>query len=65
MGSEAGSGGEKLATSAARARDRPGASGIGEILISISHCRTDATAYAIALGRPSSVATPAEPVQQD
>jgi holo-[acyl-carrier protein] synthase len=26
--------------------------GIGEILISISHCRTYATAYALALGRP-------------
>jgi len=27
--------------------------GIGEILISISHCRTYATAYALALGRPA------------
>jgi holo-[acyl-carrier protein] synthase len=26
--------------------------GIGEILVSISHCRTYATAYALALGRP-------------
>ena len=27
--------------------------GIGEILVSISHCRTYATAYALALGRPA------------
>jgi holo-[acyl-carrier protein] synthase len=27
--------------------------GIGEILVSISHCRTYATAYAIAVGRPA------------
>ncbi len=27
--------------------------GIGEILVSISHCRTYATAYAMAMGRPA------------
>jgi holo-[acyl-carrier protein] synthase len=27
--------------------------GIGEILVSISHCRTYATAHALALGRPA------------
>jgi holo-[acyl-carrier protein] synthase len=32
--------------------------GIGEILISISHCRTYATAHAIALGRPSPTPVP-------
>ena len=30
--------------------------GIGDILISISHCRTYATAYALALGLPSRAA---------
>lgn len=33
------------------ARERARLRGIGDILISISHCRTYATAYAIALGR--------------
>jgi holo-[acyl-carrier protein] synthase len=28
--------------------------GIAEVLVSISHCRTYATAYAMALGRPAS-----------
>jgi holo-[acyl-carrier protein] synthase len=31
---------------------------IGDILISISHCRTYATAYALAVGRPDRVAKP-------
>jgi holo-[acyl-carrier protein] synthase len=35
--------------------------GIGEILISISHCRTYATAYAIALGRLAAPEKPAGP----
>ena len=35
------------------ARDAALARGIGDILISISHCRTYATAYAMALGRPT------------
>ena len=35
------------------ARDVALERGIGEILISISHCRTYATAYALALGRPA------------
>ncbi len=36
----------------AGARDAALARGIGEILISISHCRNYATAYALALSRP-------------
>ena len=32
--------------------------GIGNILVSISHCRTYATAYAIALARPAAVPKP-------
>src|SRR5689334_15383133 len=32
--------------------------GIGEILVSISHCRTYATAYAMALGRPGERGAP-------
>lgn len=35
------------------ARDAASERGIGEILISISHCRTYAIAYAIALGGPA------------
>ena len=35
------------------AKDAAVARGIGDILISISHCRTYATAYALALGRKS------------
>ena len=35
------------------AKDAAVARGIGEILISISHCRTYATAYALAMSRPS------------
>ena len=35
------------------ARDAALARGIGDILISISHCRTYATAYALALRRPA------------
>jgi holo-[acyl-carrier protein] synthase len=34
---------------------------IGEILVSISHCRTYATAHALALGRPSAPEKPADP----
>lgn len=34
---------------------------IAEVLVSISHCRTYATAYALALGRSASPATPPEP----
>ena len=34
--------------------------GIGDILVSISHCRTYATAYAIALGRPAPAPKPVE-----
>jgi holo-[acyl-carrier protein] synthase len=36
------------------ARDTALSRGIGDILITIAHCRTYATAYAIALGRPRS-----------
>lgn len=35
------------------ARDRARKLGIADILLSISHCRAYATAYAIALGRPA------------
>jgi holo-[acyl-carrier protein] synthase len=37
------------------------AKGIGDILVSISHCRTYATAYAMALGSPDPSRPPAEP----
>jgi holo-[acyl-carrier protein] synthase len=40
-----------LVCGAARATAR--ARGIGDILIAISHCRTYATAYAVALSRPA------------
>jgi holo-[acyl-carrier protein] synthase len=36
------------------ARDTAKERGIGDILIAISHCRTYATAYAVALGRAAS-----------
>lgn len=35
--------------------------GIGEILVSISHCRTYATAYALAVSRPARPETPVGP----
>lgn len=35
--------------------------GIGDILVSISHCRTYATAYALALGPAGTSRTPPEP----
>jgi holo-[acyl-carrier protein] synthase len=35
--------------------------GIADILISISHCRTYATAHAVALGRPATASKPASP----
>ena len=35
--------------------------GIGDIFISISHCRTYATAYALAVGPPDRPAEPAQP----
>lgn len=37
--------------------------GISEILVSISHCRTYATAYALALVRPEPVSKPSAPIQ--
>lgn len=37
------------------ARDAAISRGIGEILVSISHCRTYATAYALATSRPGAV----------
>jgi holo-[acyl-carrier protein] synthase len=37
--------------------------GIGEILVSISHCRTYATAHAMALRRPAAPEKPAGPAQ--
>jgi holo-[acyl-carrier protein] synthase len=38
--------------------------GIGDILISISHCRTYATAYAMALARKPPVPAPAQPPRE-
>jgi holo-[acyl-carrier protein] synthase len=38
--------------------------GIGDILISISHCRTYATAYAMAVGRPAPIPQPAHPTNE-
>jgi holo-[acyl-carrier protein] synthase len=38
--------------------------GIGDILISISHCRTYATAYAMAVGRPVPTPQPAHPTNE-
>ena len=38
--------------------------GIGEILVSISHCRTYATASALALGRPAGSHQPLRPAPQ-
>lgn len=35
--------------------------GIGDILVSISHCRTYATAYALAVGSPDRLAEPPSP----
>src|SRR4051794_41154335 len=39
--------------------------GIGDILISISHCRTYATAYAMALGPSSAVSKTGKPVKPE
>ncbi len=41
------------------ARDVVEQLGIGEMLISISHCRSHAVAYALALGRPPAAPPPA------
>jgi holo-[acyl-carrier protein] synthase len=38
--------------------------GIGDILVSIAHCRTYATASALALGRPSGSRQPVSPTHQ-
>ncbi len=47
------------------ARETAKQRGIGDILISISHCRTYATAYAIALGRAAhSSSKPSNPTHQ-
>jgi holo-[acyl-carrier protein] synthase len=40
------------------ARDAALLRGIGDVLVSISHCRTYATAYAVALARPGSAIRP-------
>lgn len=45
----------------AGARDAAMARGIGDILISISHCRNYATAYALALSRSGKSTQPAQP----
>jgi holo-[acyl-carrier protein] synthase len=42
------------------ARETARERGIGDILISISHCRTYATAYALALGRRAAVPKPSD-----
>lgn len=42
------------------ARDVVEQLGIGEMLISISHCRSHAVAYALALGRPQAAPPPGE-----
>ena len=46
-------------SSAAGPRRPPSRRGIGDILVSISHCRTYATAYALALGPSANGARPA------
>lgn len=46
-------GGEPKVLVRGGARDAAARRGIGNILISISHCRTYATAYALAVGPPS------------
>ena len=38
--------------------------GMGDILVSISHCRTYATAYALALGRPAASRQPTSPTHE-
>jgi holo-[acyl-carrier protein] synthase len=45
------------------ARETARERGIGDILVSISHCRTYATAFALALGRPVPAGKPSEPAQ--
>ena len=42
------------------AKDVAEARGVGDVLVSIAHCRTYATAYAMVLGRPGS-APPTDP----
>jgi holo-[acyl-carrier protein] synthase len=46
------------------AKDLARERGIGEILVSISHCRTYATAYAMALARKAPAEPPAPPVAE-
>lgn len=43
------------------AKDFAQSRGIHEILVTISHCRTYATAYALALGQPAATPPPASP----
>jgi holo-[acyl-carrier protein] synthase len=46
------------------AREIASQRGIGEILVSISHCRTYATAYALALGKTTGAPQPVSPTHQ-
>lgn len=55
-------GGQPQVLVCGRAKEVAFQKGIGDILISISHCRTYATAYALALGLPRP--NPAEPPVQ-
>ena len=59
-----GHGGQPKVLVCGAARETAKERGIGDILVSISHCRTYATAYALALGRPEPVSKPAGPVHQ-
>jgi holo-[acyl-carrier protein] synthase len=53
-----GAGGQPQVLVCGGAKEAAQQRGIGDILISISHCRTYATAYALALGLPRQVPTP-------
>jgi holo-[acyl-carrier protein] synthase len=60
-----GHGGRPLVLVCGTARETAQERGIGDILISISHCRTYATAYAIALARAMPAANkPSNPAQE-
>lgn len=55
------SSGQPLVLVRGGAKDAALRRGIGDILVSISHCRTYATAYALAVGPPDRPAEPARP----
>ena len=56
-----GPGGQPRVLVGGRAKETAIRKGIGDILISISHCRTYATAYALALSGPEGQKRPPEP----